>query len=274
MQLEEGSIARLEKLPDGRQVRIQHFLMAPVKDQARLVDERKTGGDGKGGGKIVGNHESRLPFLLQPAYQVADVVHPHRVEAGGRFIKKDIVRFGGKCPGNSDPFFHPSRKLCRVIVNGIFQVDEAELLQNYLLNFLFRKFAVLEQAIADVFPYGHGIEKRPPLKYYGNAAPDLDQITLGKTRERGPLDHHLATVGQEQAEHQLENGGLAGPAGAEDGPIDTFLHEDGDILKDAPAINRIGKVPDSESWFRCSLIPHPSSLILGLPSAFSLPSYR
>ncbi len=85
----------------------------------------------------MGHHEGRLTLLLEPPYQVADVVYPHRVEAGGRFVEEDVIRFRGERPGDGDPLLHPSRQLGGVVIDGILKTDEAELLDDDPLDFRF-----------------------------------------------------------------------------------------------------------------------------------------
>ena len=56
------------------------------------MNKRETLRYRKGGVQVMGHYEGRLTLLLEPTYQVADIVYPHRVEAGGRLVKKDVIR--------------------------------------------------------------------------------------------------------------------------------------------------------------------------------------
>ena len=83
-----------------------------------------------------------VPFRLEPPDQVADVVDPDGVEAGGRFVEEDVVGLRCQGPGNGDPLLHPPGELGRIVVDGVLQPDEAEFFPDDPLDLRLGELAV------------------------------------------------------------------------------------------------------------------------------------
>src|SRR5207245_1792337 len=125
--------------------------------------------------------------------------------------------------------------------------DQADLTQALLdpLGELVRaQLGLLAQRERDVVEAGQRVEERAPLKDYAVVPAYLVHRPRPELGDVGPIDHHLAAIGAEQAEQMLEEDGLATAAAPDDHGDGAIGHVEVDTAEDGLARERLREPPD------------------------------
>ena len=176
-----------------------------------------------------------------------------RVEAGGRLVEQDQLGVVDQGLGQADPALHALGVFAELAVLGRGQADHVDQPADPLVPLGGRD---LEQPAVEVERL-LGVEEPVEVRLLGQVA---DPLVLGDVGGRLVEDQGVALGGEEQAEQQLDGGGLAravGPEQAEDlAPVDLKVEGlEGLDLRASPEVAvDLGQVPrlDDDVTESCS----------------------
>ena len=159
--------------------------------------------------QAVAAHEDRLALLAQLDDQVLHPARAERVEAGGRLVEDDQLRVVDERLGQADALPHA---LGVFLEDALLVVGRGRPSRSAPAARLRRTAGVeVEQPAVEVERL-LGVEEAVEVRFLGQVADAFVLVDVG-----GGLaeDEGLAVGGEEQAEQQLDGGGLAGAVGAE-----------------------------------------------------------
>lgn len=165
------------------------------------------------------------------------------VEAAGGGVVEDEVGIGDDGAGDGDATAHSSGELRGKFFDGVFELDEAEGLDDAGVSFFFGEFVFVE-AVGDVVADGDGVEEGRLLKDHADAAAEFEEIFLAHGGDVVAEDLNGAGVGLEEAVDELQEDGFAAACGAEDDAGFAALDGEGDVLEDGLYIEGDGDVFD------------------------------
>ena len=148
---------------------------------------------------------SRLPPHLRQ--QPLHVVARESVERGERLVHEQHGRIVGQRPGNGDPLLHAPGEMVRKGVGEFLQLHQPELLQRDLL-------ALLPGHALHLQPEGDVAQRGAPGEQLGEIL-EHDPPVEPLARNHLPVDADLAAGGRKEAGDDVEQGGLAAAAGAD-----------------------------------------------------------
>src|SRR5271157_1532328 len=184
--------------------------------ESALLNRIGKTGQKKGVLKALGNdHGSRMLGVAQLGDEQIDGVGGERIEArGGRVVEHDRG-LADDGPRDGHAPLHPARKLRRRLVNGLFHFHEAQHLAHSPLDLSFVSHLFLAQSVAHVLINVERIEQRAFLEHDPHLAPQRNKLRLGERNDVLPVYQDLPGVRLHQAQHDLEEYGLAGAGDAE-----------------------------------------------------------
>ena len=165
-------------------------------------------GDRDGGG---------AQFLHAFDDKLVDDVGHDGIEAGGRLVEEDDLRFGGDGAGQRHALLHAAGQFCRRKFGDIgAKADLGELLHRLVAG----RFAVhapaLDQAEGDVFPDRQRIEEGAALKQHAELLQDPLAVARAHADDLFAIDQDAAALGLHQAEDAFERHRFAGARSADD----------------------------------------------------------
>ena len=175
------------------------------------------GRDEKGVAQLVRHHDR--PHLFEIAQLDDLLVHRDgrdRVEPRGRLIVQEDARLRRHGPGDGDPPALAARELRWPPIDVLRKTHEPQHFLHARANLGERPVHLLVELEADVLADRERIEERALLEHHAQPAPHPKQVALLHLIHALAAHVHLAGVGPEQPQNQLEDRGLAGAAGTED----------------------------------------------------------
>src|SRR5271166_6625097 len=154
--------------------------------------------------------------LLEPADEAIDGIGDNGIEAGGRLVVKDALRFRHDCAGKADALAHSAAEALRHFFLLAGEVDHRKGAGHFLGDRSLVLHAVLAQREGDVFLDGHGIEQRGALEEDSDFHPDPAKLAFGEGDDALAVDDDIALIRFHEADDVLEQDALATAAAADD----------------------------------------------------------
>jgi hypothetical protein len=191
------------------------------------------GGDVEGVTQLVGDQHRGHPLQVAQLDDLGvDGQGGHRVEAGGRLVVEQESRLEGHRPGDGDAATLPARQFRRHLVDVLAEVDEPEDLFDAPTHLIERHVGLFVELEPDVLANGQRVEQRALLEHHAGRVAHRQQLLLTHPIDLDAVDPDPAGVGRQQAERELEDGRLAGAAGAEKNFGEAGIHLEADALQD------------------------------------------
>ena len=199
----------------GQTASTRRGLVAGVDDLAVLHARDALGGGGDV--VVVGDHQDRLPALVEAAEQLDHLVAALGVQGTRRLVREQEGRLVGEGPGDREALALPAGERAR---RGLGLVGQAEQVEQVPSPRLGRAplLARDHRRQGDVLEHGHALEEVEELEDDADVLPShAGQLVLRLAGDLLVGEHDGALVGLVEARHQVEQGGLAAARRSHDG---------------------------------------------------------
>ena len=138
------------------------------------------------------------------------------VEVAGRLVSQHDGRLADQSSGDGDPLALPARELGGTGVRTLGQADQVEGVEGALAALL-EGDARVEEPVGHVVQHGGVLGQEELLEDEPDSrGPQIGDVVVGHGGDVQPRDPNMAAGGSVEGSHQLQQGGLARPRGADD----------------------------------------------------------
>ena len=180
------------------------------------VEDLDLAGHALGDGVVVGDDHDGRAGLVELVDQGQDGLPGGLVEVAGRLVGQHDGGLADQGSGDGDPLALPAGELGGTGVGALGQADQLEGVEGALAALL-EGDAGVEEPVGHVVQHGGVLGQEELLEDEPDpGGPQVGHVVVGHGGDVQPGDPHVAAGGPVEGSHQLQQGGLARPRGADD----------------------------------------------------------
>jgi hypothetical protein len=213
----DGGVARLDAVDRGKMLGTEHLLWRSRRHRPARAQQHDPVAEARGEREVVQRHHHRAAGLRQAREVAEEGELVRRVEAGGRLVRQERGRLLGEAAGHQHARPFAARHLQHRPVGQVADVHGCQRRRygRAIGWALAGAHRLVRQSAERHHPAGRQRPVHEPL--LRQVGERTRALALGPFRHGPPIDEDGPGGGGEQPAQDLDEGGLAGAVGADDG---------------------------------------------------------